>query len=127
MEYPAPCHSIREIEKIPKLAVKLGLAEIVKEEGSETDSVFTRVYHILVKDEIMPVNVRFWYDRRYDKASFKISSEGLAMIMQSMTVLSFLTKLGKKMSTNGHGVNMDDLEGVLKEALARLPDKDIAS
>jgi hypothetical protein len=62
MEYPAPCHSIREIEKIPKLAVTLGLAEIVKEEGQESDRIFTRVYHILVKDEIMPVNVRFWYD-----------------------------------------------------------------
>jgi hypothetical protein len=124
MEYTSACHSIRQVEMLPKLLVKQGMAEVVKEEGKESDAVFVRVYHILVKDEIVPVNVRFWYDRRYDKASFKMSDEGFAMILQSATVMSWMFRLGKKVSKNGHGINMDELEGVIKEAVSRLPNEE---
>jgi CRISPR/Cas system-associated endonuclease Cas3-HD len=68
--------------------------------------------------EAVDVNVRFWYDRRINKAGIKISRAGLNLILKSMTVIGLLRQLNMKVSKNGADeVDLDLVKDVLKEAI----------
>ena len=124
MEYTATCHAIRQIELLPKLLVKNDMAEIVKSKESPDGKVRSRKYCIFVGDEL-EVNVRFWYDERYDKACFKLSDQGIEAILQSGTVMSGMVKLGKNISKNGNGFNMNDLVDLMGTTLKKLEEEKI--
>jgi hypothetical protein len=124
MEYTATCHAIRQIELLPKLLVKNDMAEIVKSKESPDGKVRSRKYCIFVGDEL-EVNVRFWYDERYDKACFKLSDQGIEAILQSGTVMSGMVKLGKNISKNGNGFNMVDLVDLMGTTLKKLEEEKI--
>jgi hypothetical protein len=120
MELKSTCHTIRQFEVILKELVKNRMAEVAKDvttnkEGGEKQEV--RVYQIFVgEDAFWRVNVRFWYDTEYDRASIKMTQEGVDALLQSATVMSLMFQLGQKVSKNGHGINMDELEKLIKKA-----------
>lgn len=118
MEYTGTCHAIRKAEILAQLLVENDMADIVKK--VKKDKVSVRVYQIYVGKEMEEVNIRFWYDERYDKACFKLTDDGWNAIMQSGTVLSGLMALGKTINKNGNGFSMLDLEDLLKSSLKKL-------
>lgn len=68
--------------------------------------------------EVVNVNVRFWYDKRIDKAGVKISRQGLMLILKSVSVIGLLQQLNMKVSNNGTDeVNLDLVKDVLSKTL----------
>jgi hypothetical protein len=124
MEYTATCHAIRQIELLPKLLVRNDMAEVVKDKVTPDGKIHSRIYHVFVGDEL-EVNIRFWYDERYDKACFKLSDPGIDAILQSGTVMSGMLRLGKSISKNGNGFNINDLDDLLKTTLKKLEEEKI--
>jgi len=120
MEYPGTCHSVKKAEILAKVLVQYDMAEVVKDWRGIDNKVRITVYQIFVGDDLIPINVRFWYDYRYDKACWKMTEEGWEAIWQSATVVAGLMKLGKSVSKNGNGFNMNELDDLLKVILKKL-------
>lgn len=75
--------------------------------------------------ETKNVNVRFWYDKRSEKAGIKITREGFELILKSMTVVGLLRQLSKKVTKNGTDeVDIDLVKDVLTEMIKAKSEKD---
>lgn len=126
MQLEGTCNTIRQWERIAKELYDNNLADIVHRERvpkASGEKEETIVYHIFVKDVLEPVKVRFWYNTEHDTACFKISQQGMDLMLQSTSVLSLMVKLGQKVNKNGHGINMDELEALMKKATTELTGK----
>ncbi len=127
MQLDSTCNTIRQWERIAKELYDNDLADIVhresvpKENGEKEEVI---VYHIFIKDVLEPVNVRFWYNTEFDKACFKISQQGMDLLLQSTTVMSLMFKLGQRVNKNGQGIHMDELEALMRKATVKLTGKD---
>ena len=131
MELRGSVHTIRQFEYVAKELVKNDMARVLKLEqpimsyrdGGAKEWVV--VYQVFVGDDGWGrVNVRFWYDSGEDRASIRISQEGVDLLLQSATVVGLMLKMGKKVSKNGSGVNLYELEGLLKKATFNLTGKE---
>lgn len=128
MELKGTCHTIRQFETILKELTNNKMAEVAKDvttkkENGERQEV--RVYQVFVgEDAFWRVNVRVWYDTEYDRASIKMTQEGVDMLLQSATVMSLMFKLGQKVNKNGHGINMDELEKLIRKATVTVTGKE---
>jgi len=75
--------------------------------------------------ETKDVNVRFWYDKRSEKAGIKITRDGFMLILKSMTVVGLLRQLSKKVTKNGTDeVDIDLVKEVLTEMIKAKTEKD---
>jgi len=119
--------AIEKWEAIPQRLVNLGMAELVKdstknveplfEQATEDSLDYSRVYQIFVGsgNNLRKVNWRFHYDKRPGKkSSLTLSEEGLAAILNSMSVVNVLDNLNIKMN----GLNLEQLQDVMEEAVA---------
>jgi hypothetical protein len=61
------------------------------------------------------VKIRFWYDKRQHEAGFKITEEGLQVIMQSASAVEFLQKLNGNLGSKD--MNMDRVAALLNKVL----------
>jgi len=142
MEFVSTCYSIQTIEELCKILVAKKHARIlhdsskytrqtdghyapgnkfnVKQYEVEAHSHQEANYQIFVGKsfEAVDVSVRFWYDKRIDKAGVKISRAGLTLILKSMTVVGLLRQLNLKVTNNGSDeVNLDLVKDVLTQAI----------
>jgi hypothetical protein len=127
MQLDSTCNTIRQWERIAKELYANDLADIVHHESvpkSNGEKEEVIVYQIFIRDVLEPVKVRFWYNTEFDKACFKISQQGMDLLLQSTTVMSLMFKLGQTVNKNGHGINMDDLEALMKKATVKLTGKE---
>jgi hypothetical protein len=136
LEFTSTCYAVDKVEEICKKLVKKGAAECVKEprpyRDQHTENRFNvDVYkHYLIKithgDIFLPweANIRFWYDRRQDRAGIKLSVESLLAILNSMTVINLLQKLDLKLGggTNGK-MALDKIAEVLTKAMTVYDEK----
>jgi hypothetical protein len=128
MELKSTCNTIWQFEDVLKELVKNDMAEVVKDvsvpkENGEKEEV--RVYQVFVgQDAFWRVNIRVWYSTTYDRASIKMTQDGLDMLLQSATVISLMFKLGQKVSKNGNGINMNELETLIKKATIKVTGKE---
>ena len=75
--------------------------------------------------EAKDVNVRFWYDKRSERAGIKITRDGFMLILKSMTVVGLLRQLSKKVTKNGTDeVDIDLVKEVLTEMIKNQTEKD---
>jgi len=103
-EFVSNCYWMQMIESKCKELVGTGQASKVKDSsqpGKRFDTKVYETYLVHIKQQealayLLPSNVRvrFWYDKRIDKAGVKVSHEGLDMLLRSMTVSSILKQLG---------------------------------
>jgi hypothetical protein len=128
MELKSTCHTIRQFEPILKELVKNKMAEVAKDvtvDKANGEKQEVRVYQVFVgEDAFWRVNIRVWYDTEYDRASIKMTQEGVDMLLHSATVMSLMFMLGQKVSKNGHGINMDELEALIKKATLKVTGKE---
>lgn len=143
MEFVSTCYSIQTIEELCKILVAKKHARLlhdsskylktpdgridhpgnkfnVKQYETELHDHAEANYQIFVGKsfEAVDVNVRFWYDKRIDKAGVKISRAGLNLILKSMTVVGLLRQLNLKVTNNGTDeVNLDLVKDVLTKAI----------
>ncbi len=105
MELRGYCTAVKDVEKIIEGLVSQGKAELIKDSSKPFSLPVgknipadknlikspnnVRVYQIYVSGgKIRPiaaitrVNIRFWYDERVNKASIKISQEGMGLLIQ---------------------------------------------
>jgi hypothetical protein len=149
MEFVSTVYSIQTIEEWCKILVTKKHARILHDSSKYTrqaDGHFApgnkfnvKQYETEVHDhaeanyqvfvgksfEAKDVNVRFWYDKRIDKAGVKISREGLSLILKSMTVVGLLRQLSMKVTNNGNDeVNLDLVKDVLTQAVKLKSEQD---
>jgi len=145
MEFVSTCYSIQTLEELCKILVAKKHARLLHDSSKYLKKPDGRIdhpgnkfnvkqyevemhnhceanYQIFVGKsfEAVDVNVRFWYDKRIDKAGVKISRAGLNLILKSMTVVGLLRKLNLKVTKNGTDeVNLDLVKDVLLETIKR--------
>jgi hypothetical protein len=143
MEFVSTCYSIQTIEELCKILVAKKHARLlhdsskylktpdgridhpgnkfnVKQYEVEAHNHYEANYQVFVGKsfEAIDVSVRFWYDKRIDKAGVKISRAGLNLILKSMTVVGLLRQLNLKVTNNGTDeVNLDLVKDVLTQAI----------
>ena len=151
MEFVSTCYSIQTIEEVCKVLVAKKHARILHDSSKYLKTPDGRIdhpgnkfnvkqYEIEAHDhqeanyqifvgksfEAVDVNVRFWYDKRIDKAGVKISRQGLNLLLKSMTVVGLLRQLNMKVTNNGNDeVNLDLVKDVLVQAIKIKADKDV--
>lgn len=143
LEFTGTCHDVDILENLCINLSKCGVAQKVKDsshyerqtEGfieGDIDAKYiqnkfsTKVYNnylINIKDRrsIIPyvVKIRFWKDKRLNKAGIKITEDGLLVIMQSMTVVSLLQKMNIKLGGGSDGkIDLDKIAELLTKALS---------
>jgi hypothetical protein len=118
MEFKCSCYTAERFEKLAKMLVKKEIAEIVEEKILKDDDGQVRErtckYDLAVGDwgETM-VRVRWWENIPLDRASIQMTNEALDALLESATVMALLIQTGQKISKNGHGLNLKDLEKAL--------------
>ena len=142
MEFVSTCYSIQTIEELCKILVAKKHARLLHDSSKYTQTKDGRIhpgnnfnvrqyeaeihdhaeanYQVFVGKsfEAIDVSVRFWYDKRIDKAGVKISRAGLNLILKSMTVVGLLRQLNLKVTNNGTDeVNLDLVKDVLTQAI----------
>jgi len=138
LEFYSSTYSVNKWEEFCLNLVKLGLAtnykEPVKDVEIKTQTSgydLERAYQLFVKPSDYGfggrVNVRFWYNNRtngegfkVDQACWKISQEGLDTLLESMTLVSILTKHGIRLRGKGGKIQLNELT-----RLANILDQDI--
>ena len=126
MEFISSCYTIRQLEdKICKPLVEKKQAWIIKDSSDGNSQGYTVHYLLQVGEDSLAkivfgstfnkVNVRFWYDQRIDRASVKITKEGMEMIIGNVRLLGMLQSLNLKIG-NGKGISPDAVKALLRQA-----------
>ncbi len=146
LEFVSTCHDMNRLEGICSNLVRVGMAKKVKdttfyenqEDGMKVASdngdkyvqnkFGTKVYYnylVRVAANALMVTpcmvaVRFWYDKRLNKAGIKISEEGLIIILHSFTVLNLLKKMNIQLGGGHDGkLELDKVAELLTVALGK--------
>lgn len=125
MEFISGCYSIEQLEKICKDLVVKKQAEVIHDSSKGNDKFFTTHYLIQTGEDSTAaivfgsqwnkVNIRFWYDRRVDRAGIKMTKEGFNMILHSVILAGLLAKFNIR--TNGKTLGIDEIKGLLRRTV----------
>lgn len=150
MEFTGTCYAIETIEELCKNLVQKKHARLLHDSSKymlkpdgrvdypgnkfnvkayqvEMHDKYDTSYQVFVGKSIdaVDVAVRFWYDKRIDKAGVKISRQGLTLILKSMTVIGLLRQLSLKVTKNGSDeVDLDLVKDVIIQAIKVKTEKD---
>jgi hypothetical protein len=111
-------------EKFAEDLVERSMAELIKDGGKDGDydgnsQNFCRVYRVYIGEHAeFYTDIRFWYDEEHDRASFRITREGMDSLLDAASVVMLMMNLGKKVSKNG-SFNIQELENLANDALSK--------
>lgn len=117
MKLTGTCNAVAQFEGICDELVKQKMARLDKCKKDVDSKSYVNVYEVFVGEDGWSVQVRFWYNNITDHASVSISSEGIELLLQATTVIGLMNRLGKVVKSNGNGVDLNELEGLLRKAL----------
>lgn len=145
LEFTSNCHAVSQIDKVCQQLVKEGAATRIKDtrdtefetkryvsneslkptlQDKQFDVVVYRHYVIRIKTtplyQMLPweADIRFWFDRRRDRAGIKLAKESLSAIINSVTVLKYLQEINVKLGGNGE-LTPDLLAQSLTQVMAK--------
>ncbi len=144
IEFISNCHSIGLIEKVCKDLVRKGAAQSIKDtrvgefeteryikDDSKKEEFHDKGFDVVVYRQYLvniktaPVylpwiaDIRFWYDKRSNRAGIKLSAESLQAIMETMTVMSYLKKLDVKLGGQNGSSTLDKIAAALTEIIGK--------
>lgn len=134
LEFSSNCYAVRKLENETMIpAVKLGMATKIK----DTNDV--NIKDLYTKDErdiqnngfglsIYKINImtapvyedwttviRFWYDKRIDRAGVKIPVSGLSAILQTITIAQVLKAKNIQVNKDGYKISLKRVTQVLNQ------------
>jgi len=144
IEFTSNCYAISLLESACSELVKKGAAKSIKDtrtadfetgryihDNTKREELQDKgfdicVYrHYLIRIKTAPVHlprtadIRFWYDKRINRAGIKLQSEALMAIMQSVTVVEYLQKLNVQLGGSDGDLALDKVADALTETLFR--------
>lgn len=145
IEFTSNCYAVGLLENACMELVRKGAARSTKDTRSadfETDRYIhdntkkeelqdkgfdVCVYrHYLIRIKTAPVHlprtadIRFWYDKRINRAGIKLQAEALMAIMQSVTVIEYLQRLNVQLGGTDGDLTLDKVAEALTETLSKV-------
>lgn len=145
IEFTSNCHSIGLVENVCRELVRKGTAKAIKDsriadfetsrytndkskreelQDKGFDVVVYRQYLVNIKTAsiFLPwtADIRFWYDKRTNRAGIKLSAEALQSILESMTAIEYLRKLNIKLGGDNGKLTLDKIAQALTEVFAKV-------
>lgn len=121
MEFIAKTFDVYFWEEYCQELVAQKKATLIKD-TTQSNGLGVKVYLINVGEQtaltVTKAQVRFWYDKRVDRAGIKITRDALRMLFRSVTATALLKQLQYKIDPK-KPVDIDIVSELLREAIKR--------
>ena len=137
IEFTSNVHSVKIIQGLCDNLVENKMATVIKDSYKSEDDLLNgqkkfetqvdvRVYrNYVINIKTAPVylpwdaDIRFWYDKRNNRAGIKLSAESLMAIIQSVTVIKYLKKLDVKLTGDDNKLTLDTVAQAITEVFGK--------
>ena len=120
MIFRSSCMAIGYVDSVLDELVKQGMARVIKSgKDKHHNGTYINEYAVYVGEDGWAVNVKLWFNNLKNCAEVRISTEGMELLIEAVTVVSLMKRLGRTISKNGNGVNQKDLEELIRMAITQ--------